>query len=98
MAWQPALNSNLSSAPGAKASRRSAALENGKETYTIELAEGSGAFEVVGQDVEHTRFTVTKLVPGSRFFFFEDAPCVSCIGYGWNVLEYNRCTTAVWYV
>jgi len=67
IAWQAPSCTNSSSAPGAKASRRSAALEFGKETYTIELAESDGENEVLTHGVIDTHCVCTKLKAGTRY-------------------------------
>jgi hypothetical protein len=66
VSWQAAAAANSSSAPGARASRRTAALENGKETYGVEVAEGNGEFAPVGEELVETRVVVSKLKPGTR--------------------------------
>jgi hypothetical protein len=66
VSWQAARSANSSSAPGAKASRRSAALENGMEMFRVQIAEETGEYETVGEGLVKKEFTFGKLNPGTR--------------------------------
>ena len=66
ISWDTAASCKASSAPGAKAARRSAALETDKETYNIELAEDTGEYVLVREGLAENHCFLPKLRPGSR--------------------------------
>jgi hypothetical protein len=68
ISWESASRANNSSAPGARLSRRAAAAEHGRETYNVEIAEGSGGgWEPVGVGMVETRVVASRLKPGKTY-------------------------------